>query len=406
MGIQFNPLLPEVRLDPYPHYHQLRSEEPVQWNELFGAGLGTWVLSRHADVVFALRDPRFSADRSQATINQQAEPAPEQELGPLSAAQTMLTADPPDHTRLRTLVSKAFTPQSVEAVRPRVRQLVEELLDAVADAGRMDVIADLAYPLPVIVIAEMLGIPPADRERFKRWSDDIVVTLDPIVPPDKMQRAQGSAAELVEYLTGIFDARRREPQEDLISGLLAAEEQGDRLSEQELYAMCMLLLIAGNETTTNLIGNGMLALLRNPDQLQRLRDDPSLIASAVEELLRYDAPVQFTARVAAEELQIDDRRVAAGDMVLTLLGAANRDPAQFPDPDRLDLGRRDNRHVAFGFGLHFCLGAPLARLEGQTAIGALVQRLPDLELLTEAPEWRETFTLRGLKSLPAGFTRG
>ena len=400
MASQFNPFDPDYRANPYTHYHEWRSDDPVRPSDLVPAGI--WILMRYADSVSVLRDRRFSADRSQATINQQVE-ATQVDVGPLGRAQTMLTSDPPDHTRLRTLVSKAFTPNVVEEMRPHIQEIVDELLDAVQDAGRMDVIRDLAYPLPVIVIAEMLGVRPEDREHFKKWSGDIAVTLDPVVAPEALQRAQQSALELADYFRGVVEERRRNPRDDLISGLIAAEEQGDKLSEEELYATCMLLLIAGNETTTNLIGNGMLALLRNPDQLQKLRDDPSLIESAVEELLRYDSPVQATGRVATEDTEIGGKKIDKGDMLVTSLGAANRDPERFPDPDRLDITRQDNRHVAFGYGLHFCLGAPLARLEGQAAINTLLRRFPNLRLGTEAPEWRETITLRGLKSLPVAF---
>ena len=400
---EYNPFDPAMRADPYPVLRELRSQEPVHPS---GFIEGSYLLTRYADVLSVLRSPRASADRSQATAVQQLQQAQPEELGPLGGAQTMLTADPPDHTRLRTLVSKAFTPQAVEAMRPRIQRLVDELLDAVAQAGRMDIVADLAYPLPVIVIAEMLGVAPEDRERFKRWSDDIAVTLDPIVPPEALERAQVSAQELVDYLREVVGEHRASPRQDLIGALIAAEEQGDRLTEDELYATCMLLLVAGNETTTNLIGNGMLALLRHPDQLARLRDDPSLIEPAVEELLRFDSPVQATARVALDETEMDGQTVRPGELFVTHLAAANRDPAQFPDPDRLDIARSDNRHVAFGYGVHFCLGAPLARVEGQLAIGTLVRRFAGLRLLTEEPEWRETVILRGLKALPVAFGEG
>ena len=400
MTSQFNPFDPEVRANPYPWYHQLRAEDPVHPSDF--APDGVWVLMRYADSLFALRDQRFSANRREARINQDFYD-PEVDVGPLGRAQTMLTADPPDHTRLRTLVSKAFTPGAVEAMRPHIQEIVNDLLDKVQDNGRMDVISDLAYPLPVIVIAEMLGVPPQDRGRFKKWSNAIAVTLDPIVAPEALERAQQSAQELAEYFRGVVEERRRNPKHDLISALLAAEEQGDRLSEDDLYATCMLLLIAGNETTTNLIGNGMLALLRHPDQLQKLRDDPSLIESAVEELLRYDSPVQATGRVALEDMEIGGKKIAKGDMLVTHLGAANRDPERFPDPDRLDITRNDNRHLAFGYGLHFCLGAPLARIEGQISLSTILRRFPGLRLETEAPERRETITLRGLKSLPVVF---
>lgn len=402
MTSQYNPFDPEVLADPYPYYHRDRAEDPVRPSDLIPGG-GVWLLMRYADSESVLRSGRFSADRSQAAFNQQAQNDDHVDPGPLERAQTMLTADPPDHTRLRTLVSKAFSPSAVEVMRPHIQEIVDDLLDEVQGKGCMDLIADLAYPLPVIVIAEMLGIPPGDRDQFKKWSADIAMTLDPIVPPDALARAQQSALELEEYFRGVADERRRNPKSDLVSALIEAEQEGDRLTEDELYATLMLLLIAGNETTTNLIGNGALALLRHPDQLQMLRDDPALIESAVEELLRYDSPVQATGRVALEKMEIGGKNIEKGHMLVTHLGAANRDPEKFPDPDRLDIRRQDNRHLAFGQGPHFCLGAPLARAEGQIAISTLLRRFHRLRLDIEAPEWRPTIILRGLKALPVRF---
>lgn len=398
--VQFNPLLPEFLADPYPFYHQLREHDPVHWNQVLGFGM--WVLTRYPDVLFVLRDPRLSAQRRSAEVVQQAlQLFPEAaDASPLARANTMLSCDPPDHTRMRTLVNKAFTPRAVEAMRPRVQAIVDSLLDAAQERGGMDIIADLAYPLPVIVIAEMLGVPPEDRDRFKRWSDDVVATIEPVLSPEAQRRAQQASLELTEYFRGIVEQRRQDPRDDLLSALIAAEEQGDRLTEDELYATCILLLVAGNETTTNLIGNGMLALLRHPDQLQRLREDPSLLESAVEEMLRFESPVQLTARVALEDLEVGGRQVQRGQLLLALLGAANRDPAQFPDPDRFEIARRDNRHLAFGHGIHYCLGAPLARLEAQVAFRSLLARFPRLEPAFDAPQWRPAVTLRGLASLP------
>jgi cytochrome P450 len=270
----------------------------------------------------------------------------------------------------------------------------------------MDLIEEFAYPIPVIVICEMLGVPVEDHERFKGWSLDIARGLDSVLlPPDSdvPRRSLASRNALADYFRELIAARRRAPRSDMLSELIAAEEAGDKLSESELLATCILLLIAGHETTVNLIGNGTLALLRHPDQLRRLRDDPRLIGTAVEELLRFDGPVQRTARIPSEDVLIGGRVIAKGEMVMPFIGAADRDPAQFPDPDRLDLGRTDNRHIAFGWGIHFCLGAPLARVEGQIAINALVQRLPKLALATPTPEFRQSLTLRGLKSLPVTF---
>jgi cytochrome P450 len=385
-----HPLLVQFREDPYPLYRYLHAAAPVQWNDVLGA----WTLARYADVVEALTDPRFSADRT-------AEP-----FEGSVVAKSMLVSDPPDHTRLRALVQKAFTPRMVEQLRPRIASIVRELLDRVASSGEVrsfDVIGDLAYPLPVVVIAELLGVPPEDRETFRDWSADLAASLDPLVSDDLLQRATESRHALHAYLRSIIAERRRAPRSDLISALVAVEERGDILSEPELVVMCNLLLIAGHETTVNLIGNGVLALLHHPEQLALLRESPGLIGTAVEELLRFDSPVQMTGRLVSEPLEIGGQRIEAGQFVLPLLGAANRDPLQFGEPDRLDLRRSPNPHVGFGRGIHFCLGAPLARLEGQMAIGALVQRFPKLAL-AGTPERRDQITLRGLKSLPVSIS--
>ena len=399
--VQYNPFIPEVHANPYPMYARLRAEDPIHWSPLMEA----WVLTRYDDVVAVLTDSRFSADRRQARNRFAEEIARrEEEFGPFGRTRTMLTSDPPEHTRLRRLVSKAFTPRMVEGLRPRIQAIVDELLDDAAQNGRMDVIRDLAYPLPVIVIAEMLGVPPDHRDQFKHWSDEIVGVLGgPLVPQETLERSRAAVHELAGYLQGVIAERRREPREDLVSGLIAAEEQGQILSEDEMLATAMLLLVAGNETTTNLIGNGMLALLRNPDQLDRLRADPSQVPTAVEELLRYDGPVQATGRVAMEELEIGGQRVTPGQAVLTVLGAANRDPARFERPDELDLGRQPNEHVAFGDGIHFCLGAPLARAEGQIAFETLLRRFEHPHLETDSLQWGGSFILRGLRSLPIVF---
>src|SRR5262249_25184907 len=316
------------------------------------------------------------------------------------AARSVLVSDPPAHPRLRTLVQKAFTPRIVEQLRPRIHAIVDDLLDhAFARGPEFDLIADLAYPLPVIVIAELLGVPAEDRATFHGWSATLAASLDPLVSSDLMDRAWVSRDALHAYLRGIIAERRREPRSDLISALVAVEERGDTLREPELAVMCTLLLIAGHETTVNLIGNGTLALLKHPDQLSRLREAPTLISSAVEELLRFDSPVQMTGRLVTEDVQLGGKAIGAGEFVLPLLGAANHDPSQFSEPHQLDITRNPNPHVAFGRGIHFCLGAPLARVEGQIAIGSLVRRCPNLRL-NGTPKRRDQITLRGLESLP------
>jgi cytochrome P450 len=394
--LHFNPMDPEFLADPYPTYHRLRAEDPVHRSPL-----GFWILTRYEDVIAALRDPHLTKEAIAAFVAARFGVAVPPGIG-----LSMLDRDPPDHTRLRGLVSKAFTPRVVEALRPHIRQIVDGLLERVAGAGAMDLIEEFAYPLPVIVICQMLGVPVEDRERFKEWGLDIARGLDAVLlPPDSdvVRRSETARHALADYFRRLIAERRTSPRSDLLSALIAAEEAGDKLSENELLSTCILLLIAGHETTVNLIGNGTLALLRHPDQLRRLRENPGLIGSAVEELLRYDGPVQRTARIPSADITIAGRTIGKGEMVMPFIGAADRDPAQFPAPDRLDITRADNRHVAFGWGIHFCLGAPLARVEGQIAINTLVQRLPKLSLATDRPEYRQSLTLRGLSSLPVRF---
>ncbi len=392
--ILFDPFLPGFNADPFPQYRRLREADPVHQSPL-----GFWVLTRYEDCVAVLRDQRFGRAGFEGFLESvYGSPAGYERL-----PRSMLFQDPPDHTRLRALVSRAFTPRVVEGLRPRIQQVVDEIIDRALDARSMEVIGDLAYPLPVTVISEMLGVPAGDQESIKGWSADIARSLDAIglqVDPDIVERGRVARRAIGDYFRQLLPERRRQPRNDLLSLLIAAEEQGDKLSEGELLSTCILLYIAGHETTVNLIGNGLLALLRHGDQLRRLREEPALAASAVEELLRYDGPVQRTARFTTVDVEIGGRAIDKGAMVVTVIGAANRDPAQFPDPDRLDLGRVDNRHIAFGFGIHFCLGAPLARLEGQVALGTLARRLPALALATDTLEWRESQVLRGLKALP------
>jgi pimeloyl-[acyl-carrier protein] synthase len=395
--LSFNPMAPEFVADPYPTYHRLRAEDPVHQSPL-----GFWVLTRYEDVVASLRDPRMIKEPIAAFVAARfGLPAP-----PLGMGLSMLDRDPPDHTRLRGLVSKAFTPRVIEQLRPHIQQIVDGLLDRVQGDREMDLIEQFAYPLPVIVICEMLGVPVADHERFKGWGLDIARGLDAIMlPPDSpvAERSVLARRALADYFRGLIAERRRAPRDDMLSGLIAAEEAGDKLSEDELLATCILLLVAGHETTVNLIGNGSLALLRHPAELRRLREDPGLIVTAVEELLRFDGPVQRTARIPSEDVTIGGKTIGKGEMVMPFIGAADRDPAQFPDPDRLDIGRTENRHIAFGWGIHFCIGAPLARVEGQIAISTLLRRMPRLALATAEPQHRQSLTLRGLTSLPVSF---
>src|SRR5215212_10259773 len=371
-----SPLLSEqIFSNPYPIYHALRSFDPVHWEPT----LNTWVLTRYADVLGALRDPRFGADRMPDPDQLAAWGIQEFESLFASVKDMMLFLDPPDHTRLRGLVNKAFTPRVVEGMRARIQQLVDEMLDQVEGTGRIDLIRDLAVPLPTVVIAAMLGVPQEDREQLKVWSDDFGLFIGSFtLSAEALARLQQSMIEFVDYFRGRVAMARKHPKDDLLSAMAGAEEKGDMLSEAELFANCILLLAAGHETTTNLIGNGTLALLRNPGEKEKLQADPSLIAGAVEELLRYDSPVQLTARVPKEDVELGGKQIGKGQEAMLILGAANRDPERFPDPDRLDITRQDNRHLSFGQGPHFCLGAPLARLEGQVAIGTLLRRMPAL----------------------------
>jgi cytochrome P450 len=367
-------------------------------------GRGVWLVTRYDDVVAVLKDERFAKDwRRAMTPEQLAQipPIPEV-MRPLS--ENMLDKDPPDHERLRRLVSKAFTPRLIERMRPRVQEIADTLLDAVEDKGGMDLIDDYAFPLPITVIAELLGVPVEDRNRFREWSDAAVSgdTTQEYVEKILLPHMQA----FIEYLRALFEEKRENPKDDLISALVLAEEAGDKLSEDELLAMVFLLLIAGHETTVNLIGNGTLALLQNPDQLQKLKDEPLLIKPAIEELLRYDGPVETsTERFAREDVAIGDTVIPKGEMVMVVIAAADHDPERFPEPDTLDIARADNKHLAFGKGIHHCLGAPLARMEGQIALGTLLRRMPDLRLKgsPESLTWRPGMVLRGLTGLPVEF---
>jgi cytochrome P450 len=386
---------PELRRNPHPLYHLLRERQPI-----FGPSpTGELLLTRSADCEAVLREPRFSSNPNhQITEIPLPQRSFREQISASGDINSLLFLDPPDHTRIRGLVSKAFTPRRIEQLRPHIGEICDAILDEAAERGELDVVADLGYVLPVTVICELLGVPVADREQFGPWSAGASRLLDGDLDDETLQAGVVAIMSLLNYLNHLFDERRQHPGDDLISALIAAEEAGDKLSEQELRSIVLLLFVAGHETTMNLIGNGTWALLRHPDQLQRLRDDPSLVGSAVEELLRYDGPVHLTGRVATAELEVAGRTIPKGQMVITLLAAANRDPARFSDPDVLDVGRQDNRHLAFSHGIHYCLGAALARAEGQVAIGSLVRRFPRLEAM-EVPSYREHFVLRGLESL-------
>jgi len=392
----FNPFLPDVHQDPYPAYHRLRETAPI--HQPFP---GAFLLSRHRDVGPLLRSPHVSSDRRKSPMYELFMSTVPNAERFRDVPPSMLFLDPPEHTRLRGLVNKAFTARVVESLRPRVQEIVGGILDEVADRGSLDIVADLAYPIPVTVICDLFGVPQDDRKQVREWSLDLIYTLDPMVAGDRLERAGEVSMAFREYIRGLIEERRASPGDDFISALTGAEDEGERLTDEEIVSMCLLLLIAGHETTSGLISNGMLALGRHPDAMRELREDPSIIKTAVEELLRFDSPVQLTGRLVLEPFEIDGVRVEAGNDVITLLGAANRDPDEFRDPDRLDLRRHPNHHSAFGGGIHFCLGAPLARLEGQIAVGELVARFPALDIDTDGAVLRDTVTLRGLTALPA-----
>lgn len=393
---------PEVRANPYPFYTQLRSQDPVHWDE----AMGFWVLTRYADIASVYADARFSRAQGLRRGFERLPEAEQRIAEPVyhSFSKTMFYSDPPYHTRLRGLVNNAFTPNAVEQMRPHVQRMVDSLLDAVQTQGEMDAIHDLAHPLPILVISQMLGLPAEERGRFKQWSDDLFAILGSVPhAPESMERASRSLAELTDYLTTLSHSRRQQPQNDLISALVGVVEKGQRLTQEELIANVTILLSAGHETTSNLIGNGLLALLRNPDQMQKLRDHPKLVPSAVEEMMRYDNPVQIAYRSAAEDIEIGGKYMRKGQLVNSVLAAGNRDPERFSEPDQFDISRDEGRQLGFGLGIHFCIGAPLVRLEAQIAFSTILRRFPELHLATENLEWQEHPIFRGVKSLPLTF---
>ncbi len=390
--------------NPYPVYSVIRTVRPVLEVPVPDHdGPGFWLLTRYRDVHSVLRDPRFSVERMRAPlIRDNLDRMPEFLRQSAQGMRSMLIMDPPDHTRVRKLVNQAFTPRRIGALRGHIEDIVRELLDRAEDAGRIDLIHDFAEPLPAVVIAELLGVPPDDHRTFRQWSSRLIAA---IASPDPALREDGADAgrQILAYLGETIAARRREPRDDLISAMIQAQEERDALSDPELLATCNLLLLAGHETTTNLIGNGTLALLRDREEWERLCATPELLPTAIEELLRFDGPVQATLRVAAEDVEIDGHVVPEGALVLVSIGAANHDPEVFEEPDRLDLSRDPNPHLAFGFATHFCMGAPLARLEAQVAFEALTTRMPGLTLEDDCPEYRPNPILRGLRRLDLSF---
>jgi cytochrome P450 len=399
--IEYDPKRPEILADPFPVFRELRERDPIHRSNV----LGGWVITRYDDVRMVLSDRRFSAQRIRPFF---AQLSPESRAAYAvleeSISNWAVFHDPPVHTRLRGLMNKAFTAQAVERLASSIAKLVNQLLDRVITAGKMDLIADFAYPLPASVILELLGLHCGDLDRVKVWSDELALFVGSSVnTPDKYQRASANVAEMNDYFRDAISRHRRAPGNDLLTALIAAHDTLGVLSEDELIATCVLLVFAGHETTTKLIGNSMLALMRHPNQLQRLREDASLIESAVEELLRFDGPAAAAVRIVAEPVTMRGITLNQGDRVFAMINAANRDPRAFLEPERLDLGRRNNRHLAFGQGIHFCIGAPLARLEARIAIHALLARCPEICLATGELVWSDSLVFRGLHHLPVVF---
>ncbi|MGI9088546.1 MAG: cytochrome P450 [Chthoniobacterales bacterium] len=391
-------LEPEVLANPYPLYRKLRTEDPVHWDRF----MHTWVVTRYPDVVQVLHT--FSADRT---------PSPAQltamglsGLNPIAQVMVkqMLFMDAPAHTRLRGLASVAFTPARVRKLRTHIQEIAEQLLDRVQARGEMDVIADFAAPMPAIVTAEMLGVPTEDHADLKKWSADFAEMLGNFQHnPDRLPRVLESTNRLTSYFRDAIAGMRTNPREGLVHSFMTAEVDGDRLTEEEIIANCVVTMVGGQETTTNLIGNGLLTLMRHPEQLVRLRDQPELLQSGVEELLRYESPSQHTGRIARADVEIGGKQIRQGQAVMAIMAAANRDPERFDEPDELKLDRADNKHLAFGWSSHFCFGAPLARMEAQIAFETILRRLPNLRLAPGTLTWRDNSGLRGLTALPVHF---
>ena len=389
---------PEILANPYPLFHRLRSEDPVHWDPYLHA----WVVTRYADVVTVLHD--FSAQRTPTP--QQLEGMGLEELAPIARVMVkqMLFLDPPAHSRIRGLASYAFTPYRVEVLRQHIRDIVRERIDAVLSSGRMDVIADLAEPLPYIITAEMLGVPVADAPQLKAWSRDFAEMLGNFQHnPERVPRVRRSVEEMTKYFQSAIREIRRNPREGLIQSFLTAEVDGDRFTEEEVIANTIVTLVGGQETTTNLIGNGVLTLLRNRAELERLQADLSLLPSAIEEMLRYEPPSQHTARLAPEDVILGGKKIAKRQAAIAVMAAGNRDPERFPDPDRFNISRKDNRHLSFGWAAHFCFGAGLARIEGQVAFEAMLSRLSNWQSDPKPLVWRTNLGLRGLTALPIAF---
>lgn len=410
MPFDFDPRDPSVIADPYPGYARLRAEDPVHWS----APIGAFLLTRYDHVRGALNNRRLSADRISPYLDHLSEAGRERvaHVGPMLQRWAVFM-DPPDHTRMRKLLNHGFTSSALAELRPRVQRIVGDTLDRLVSAGAggrdVDFVAEFAYPLPATVIAGMIGVPDSDLDRFHKWSSELAPLVgSALQTPDKLTPAERAAREMTAYFEDVIRQRRAEPpapgQRAIIDRLIEAEEGGDALSMAELIANCVLLLFAGHETTTNLLANGLMALMRHPDQMALFRRDPAGLAdSAVEEFLRYDGPIGSISRGTLEAIEVGGVAIPKGKRVFCMLNAANRDPERFADPDRLDITREKNRHLIFGYGIHFCVGAPLARMEGQIAFPALLRRLRHIEPGAAPPVWRDSLVLRGVDALPVRF---
>ncbi|MGG3571482.1 cytochrome P450 [Bacillus gobiensis] len=398
---QLNLFSSEFKENAYPFYAKLREQDPVYRFTLLNGQIA-WLITRYEDAHAVLKDDRFIKNPktilSQEQINKMM-PTVERDL----LMNHMLSFDPPDHSRLRNLVHKAFTPKMIEELRARIQEIADTLLDAVQNKGKMNLVDEFAFPLPIIVICEMLGIPAEDRDQFREWSGTFIEAMN---RPEKMQQALPTFQSFIKYIGRLIDERRKNLTDDLISALIHAEAEGEKLTENELYSMIFLLIVAGHETTVNLIGNGVFTLLQHPKQLEKLKSNPELISSAIEEILRFCGPVELaTNRWAGEDVLIHEKLIRKGDMVVVALASANRDETKFENPEVFDITRKNNRHLGFGMGIHYCLGAPLARLEGQIALLTLLRKMPNLHLNTDAEtlKWRPTYLMRGLIELPVVF---
>ncbi len=393
--MEFNPFAPEVRQNPYPYYAHLRNHSPVYWVE----SLQSWAVSRYEDVAYVAKNTQLF---SSAPIV----PAILGELNPVPEVNWLISTDPPAHMALRKLVNKAFTPRMVGALEPRIKEIAAQLLDGIEEGGDFDLVRDFSTPLPVMVIAEMLGVETERYRDFKRWSDDMLRATGGAIPPAELERLRASVDDLRHYFEQAIEERRRNPKEDLITALVRAEEERQALSAREVLAMCLLLLLGGNETTTNLLGNTVITLLSHPAELAKVRADLSLVPQMIEEMLRYESPVQAILRLATSDAEIAGSTIPAGGRVLILYGSANRDERQFPNPDTFDLTRNPQDHLGFGFGIHYCLGAPLARLEARVAMDAFLRRFPRIQLREQRLNWVDSFVVRGPKMLPLELGRG